>query len=134
MGEKRNTYQKSAIFQTLKEMKNHPTAAMVYDKLLEDGYFVSKATVYRVLVEAASEGTIQRIYASDREDRYDFRCDPHYHFRCRKCGALLDASTPYQEQLDREERLVDGFYVENHQTQFSGICSQCLEKEQGKKS
>lgn len=123
---KRNTQQKSAIFQTLKEMTCHPTAAMLMEELAKKGYEVGRATVFRVLAEAEKEGMIQKISSPFGEDRYDARIDKHNHLRCKICGKIKDSTFPYYSIPDYKEE--DGFLIEDHNLEFVGICKECKEK------
>ena len=43
----RNTLQKEIIHQTLCEMRCHPTAAMVYDRIHQRHPTISRSTVFR---------------------------------------------------------------------------------------
>lgn len=123
---KRNTLQKAAIFETLKELCCHPTANMLIAELEKRGHKVSRATVFRVLSEAEKEGLIKKISSPDAEDRYDARLDKHYHLRCKICGKIKDSIYPYQEIKNFQED--DGFLIEEHNLEFIGICSECRKK------
>ena len=125
MTEKRNTYQKRMILEVLCEMKNHPTAYMVFERLQEKGTNISKSTVYRNLSEAAQEGTITKLSITDSDVRFDGNTMPHYHIRCRECNSVFDSKIPYQIQLDELAQNADGPYITNHMIEFSGICEEC---------
>ena len=90
MKEKRNTLQKRIVTDVFSEMTNHPSAGMVYEAVAEKFPSISRATVYRILAEAAEEGKIQRLKLVDANDRYDFTLGKHYHIVCEKCGAVAD--------------------------------------------
>ena len=53
MKKKRNTIQKGIVFDIFHEMNNHPSAGMVYEAVHEKYPEISKATVYRLLADAA---------------------------------------------------------------------------------
>lgn len=125
MSEKRNTYQKRMILEALCEMKNHPTAYMVFERLQEKGTNISKSTVYRNLSEAAQEGIITKLSITDSDVRFDGNTMPHYHIRCRKCNAVFDSKIPYQKQLDEFAQQADESCITNHMIEFSGICEEC---------
>lgn len=123
---KRNTLQKAAIFETLKELYCHPTANMLIAELEKRGHKVSRATVFRVLSEAEKEGLIKKISSPDTEDRYDARLDKHCHLRCKICGKIEDSIYPYQEVKDFHED--NGFLIEECNLEFVGICYECRKK------
>ena len=122
------------ILETLCEMKNHPTAYMVFERLLEKGSHISKSTVYRNLSEAAQEGTILKLAIVDSDVRYDGNIKPHYHIRCPICGGLRDSLVPYQEQIDELSRSKDGGSTLHHMIEFIGVCNACKEKKEENES
>ena len=126
MKQKRNTIQKGIVFDVFHEMKNHPSAGMVYEAVHEKYPEISKATVYRLLAEAAEEGDILRLKLTDANDRYDFTIDRHYHIVCRNCGAVADVKTKVNEGvlLEGTEGCED-FFVEDIHMEFSGLCGKC---------
>ena len=68
---KRNTIQKQIVFDVLTKMHNHPSAGMVYEAVNAEYPNISRATVFRILAEAADEGKILRLKLNDSTDRYD---------------------------------------------------------------
>ena len=125
--EKRTTHQKRAIQEALYKMDNHPTASMVAEHLSQDGQKVSRATVFRVLSDAADEGSITRVQLMGEDVRYDYKTEPHYHLHCRSCGRIADAVLPYM--LDLDSRLeMNGFFTEKHEIEFIGLCCECAKR------
>ena len=131
MNQKRNTVQKGIVFEVFREMHNHPSAGMVYEAVHEKYPEISKATVYRLLAEAAEEGDVLRLKLSDADDRYDVTLCKHYHITCRECGAVADVKTRVDEcgVLDITEGCED-FFVESIHVEFSGLCKNCQHKKQ----
>lgn len=125
MVQKRNTKQKTMIFEALHATTSHPTATMLYETLKEQGATMSRSTVYRVLSEAASEGSILKIVDSGDEDRFDGDTKNHYHIRCVVCGNVFDSKLSYMEELNRRAEDVDGFSILSHSIEFQGICPKC---------
>ena len=125
--EKRTTHQKRAIRDALYTMDNHPTASMVAEHLSQDGQKVSRATVFRVLSDAADEGSITRVQLMGEDVRYDYKTEPHYHLHCRCCGRIADAVLPYMQDLDSQLEK-NGFMTEKHEIEFIGLCCECAMK------
>ena len=126
MKKKRNTVQKGIVFEVFREMKNHPSAGMVYEAVHEKYPEISKATVYRLLAEAAEEGDILRLKLTDANDRYDFTLGRHYHVVCRNCGAVADVVTKVDEGILVEATEgCESFFVEDIHVEFSGLCKNC---------
>ena len=126
MKKKRNTVQRGIVFEVFREMKNHPSAGMVYEAVHEKYPEISKATVYRLLAEAAEEGDILRLKLTDANDRYDFTLGRHYHVVCRNCGAVADVVTKVDEGILVEATEgCESFFVEDIHVEFSGLCKNC---------
>lgn len=126
MKQKRNTIQKGIVFDVFREMHNHPSAGMVYEAVHEKYPEISKATVYRLLAEAAEEGDIIRLKLTEANDRYDVTLDRHYHIVCRECGAVADVRTMIDELnvLGVTEGF-ENFSVEDIHVEFTGLCEKC---------
>ena len=126
MKSKRNTLQKQIVYSTFSDLRNHPSAGMVYEAVLEKYPGISKATVYRLLAEAAEEGKIQRLKLTDANDRYDFTLGRHYHVVCRSCGAVSDVTIDVDgAKLTELAENSEGFLIEDCHVEFSGICDKC---------
>ena len=129
MKQKRNTVQKGIVFGVFNEMHNHPSAGMVYEAVHEKYPEISKATVYRLLAEAAEEGDILRLKLSESDDRYDVTLKRHYHITCRCCGAVADVTTDVDEgALLGITEGCESFLVERLHLEFSGVCESCQNK------
>ena len=126
---KRNTIQKEIVSDVFCSMTNHPSAGMVYDAVHEKYPGISRATVYRILAEAAEEGVIQRLKLSDANDRYDITLGKHYHITCRSCGAVADVCVELDTDSATENAIgCQGFLVEDCHVEFSGLCEECRKK------
>ena len=121
IAEKRNTVQKGIIHQTLCEMHNHPTAAMVYEKVHEAHPTISRSTVYRVLGQMAEEGMILHLGLAGSDARFDDSIHQHGHVRCRLCGAVADI--PAVEIAAPTDTA--GFVLEDYAVEYRGVCSNC---------
>ena len=126
MKEKRNTLQKRIVSDVFCSMTNHPSAGMVYEAVNEKFPGISKATVYRLLAEAAEEGKIQRLKLTDANDRYDITLNKHHHVVCRVCGAVADVDVDVDDGLIADKATGhEGFEIENCHVEFVGVCKEC---------
>ncbi len=129
MKQQRNTLQKRIVSDVFCSMNNHPSAGMVYEAVQEKYPGISRATVYRLLAEAAEEGKIQRLKLTEANDRYDITVGKHYHVVCRCCGAVADVKA-----IDRDSELAaeavgcEGFQIEDCHVEFVGVCEKCQSK------
>ena len=127
---KRNTLQKGIVSDVFSSMTNHPSAGMVYDAVHEKYPGISRATVYRILAEAAEEGVIQRLKLCDANDRYDITLGKHYHVTCRCCGEVADVELELDLDGIQEKAEGDqGFLVDGYHVEFSGICEECRKQQ-----
>ena len=131
MNNKRNTLQKQIVFDTFSELHNHPSAGMVYEAVNAKFPGISKATVYRLLSEAAEEGKILRLkLGGSPDDRYDITIKKHYHIVCRECGHVADVEVEFDDELLSAKTVgMEGFAVESCSLEFCGLCSDCLKKQ-----
>ena len=75
----------------------------------------------RNLSVLSERGEVLRIPVPNAADRYDFRCDNHFHAKCSRCGGVFDIET---EGVDPFARIVNdyGFEVTGFDLAFSGVC------------
>ncbi len=124
----RNTVQKQLVLDTVRSMRNHPTADEVYTVIRAGHPSVSKATVYRNLHQLAAKGDILHIPVPGGADRFDFCTDEHYHVRCKSCGGVYDVRMPKIEGLIEKIEESSGVEVTNYDILFEGICESCKVK------
>lgn len=121
----KRTKQKAIIYEEMKKL-DHPSATMLYEAIKDRYPSMSRATVFRVLLNFAKEGSVRRLEFCDEEMRYDWNLSPHQHCRCRKCGGVFDCSIPDNEKIASSVSLPEGFKSEYMDVQFVGICADCL--------
>jgi len=128
---KRNTIQKTVIMDTLKKMNCHASAGMVYEEVSKSYPTISRATVYRVLNDAAEEGDLFRLRLTEADDRFDITLKPHYHITCRRCGFVRDIETDPSMVLPAYIIDNGGFQIETYHLELLGICPACQQQEPG---
>ncbi|MFC1909315.1 Fur family transcriptional regulator [Chloroflexota bacterium] len=125
---RRDTRQREAILNVLRQAASHPTADWVYDEVRKVIPNISKGTVYRNLKVLRERGDISELNLSGTVSRYEGNQDNHYHFRCEKCGRVFDLDEPVNRELDESVAKRTGFKVSYHQLEFRGICNDCQQK------
>lgn len=126
---KRNTKQKRLIMETLEGM-NHPSATAVYDEVQLKDTTISRATVFRVLADAAKEGKLIRLHIPGSDDRFDITTGKHCHIRCRNCGRVDDVNINISETVIKTIKVVGdadafGYSIEGYEIEFFGLCPKC---------
>ena len=122
----RNTRQRALVLEAVRSLHNHPTSADVYDAVREKHPSISRATVYRNLNVLTEQGEVLHIPVAGGADRYDFRCDCHYHAICRECGVVYDVEMPSEDLLS-SVRDTHGFLIEGFDIIFTGLCPDCAD-------
>ena len=115
--------QRDAIIKFLMTRKDHPTADMVYMNIKEEFPKISLGTVYRNLALLSERGEILKLSYEGGADHYDACTDPHYHFMCQECGAVIDLEmAPIDEKLN--EIASENFpgKITQNIVYFKGIC------------
>jgi len=122
----RNTRQKQAVYSALVEL-GHPSATEVYEYLRTREPRIGRGTVFRVLSSFAKDGRAVRLHFAGSDDLYDATLAPHFHARCRLCGAVRDVYAPsLLKEIEKVQ--TDGFFPESAEIGFLGVCSACRMK------
>lgn len=120
------SYLRTRILEYMLRYRNHPTVDMIYQALAPEIPTLSRTTVYNTVNLFMEKGLVQRIGIDDQEMRYDADTEVHAHFRCERCGTILDLPVdPYLTPVKYPEGLV----VSEIQYYLRGLCEKCsLEK------
>ena len=120
----RKTHQTQLVMQTVSSL-DHPTAGEVLEAVHAKDPAVSRATVFRVLAEAAEEGELQRLVLAGSSDCFDVTLGKHAHMVCRACGAVSDVEIPDTGMIEKGARAMPGGRIEACHVQFFGLCPAC---------
>lgn len=118
----RNTLQRTAVLNDLKNRSDHPTAEMVYNNVKNEIPNISLATVYRNLRSLAKDEEIIS-FTQNGKEHFDGNTLPHMHLCCKSCGSIEDL-TLTEEAVQRME-FPEDFLVRN--IIVEGICSKCMQ-------
>lgn len=124
----RNTIQRTLVYETVCKLHNHATAEEVYAEVSREHPGVSRGTVYRNLNCLAEDGKIRKIDIPCGADRFDDRCDNHYHVKCEKCGKVFDVDMDYIADINTKIKDAHGFEYTGYDIVFKGICPDCQRK------
>lgn len=122
---RRDTKQRQAILNILRNSRSHPTADQIYDNVRKEITNISKGTVYRNLRVLEEDGAISVLTIKGTLSRYEIKQESHHHFKCDKCGRVLDLEEPIDNDLNLRMSRKTGFSVLHHQTIFGGLCKDC---------
>ena len=116
--------QRMAVMEYLITHRTHPTAEMIFSDLYPNIPTLSRATVYNTLNLLVEKGLVRLITIEEKNARFDACMDPHIHFRCRHCGAILDVNV----EAHWVPEMPEGVTVEMSETYCIGSCAECTQK------
>lgn len=119
------TPQRIAIYQVLKESRDHPTADAVYRKMAATHPTISFDTVNRTLLTLAEIGVIDTVESYSVSRRFDTDTSPHHHVHCVKCGHIADFIDPGLDAVEVPEEITRQFNVIRQRMVVSVICPDC---------
>ena len=124
---KRFSKKREAILEAIRSTDTHPSAEWVYTKLKPDFPDLSLATVYRNIAEFLEDGTIVSVGTVSGQERYDAYVEPHTHFICSCCGAVIDVESKIDTAvLNETVGKSIGAQIDRHELYFRGKCANCL--------
>ena len=101
----RCTKQRLALYDALRQCKNHPTAEGLFQMVQPRIDCLSRATVYNTLEALCKAGLAQQLTNANGCCRYDADTSDHLHFRVRNSGEVRDVppelGTPLLDSLPR---------------------------------
>ena len=117
---------RNAIYDCLRGTTLHPSAEMVHEMLRPEHPDISLATVYRNLTRFKNQGQIVSVATVRGVERFDANVNPHVHFICSSCDAVIDLhQIEVPQSLNGRVEESSGCRVENCQLTFTGLCRDC---------
>ena len=117
---------RDAILNCLRQTTVHPSAEWVYAKLKPEIPDLSLGTVYRNLALFKQQGLITSLGTVNGVERFDGNIDPHVHFICSGCDAVIDLpEVQVPEALNSSAEQSVGGTVSSCQLTFTGKCKTC---------
>ena len=121
---------RNAILCCLRSSHAHPSAEALHEMLQPEHPDISLATVYRNLALFKQQGIIQSLGTVGGIERFDGNVEPHVHFICNSCHAIIDLpQSAVPDQLRSTVETATGGIVGECQLSFSGTCKSCMENE-----
>ncbi len=111
------------VLEYLCQKQNHPTADQIYIDLHKEIPNLSKTTVYNTLHMLTALGIIRAINIENNEARYDIITKSHGHFKCERCGSILDFNIDLNSIATED---LTGFKIVDKNVYFKGLCPKCL--------
>ena len=117
---------RNAILSYLQSTTDHPSAEMVYAGLKPEIPDLSLGTVYRNLSLFKQQGLATSVATVKGVERFDGNTNPHVHFLCTACDAVIDLTQmQVPDSLRSMAEGCSGGQVAQCQLSFSGLCRNC---------
>ena len=115
--------QRLAIMDYLLTHRTHPTVNEIYTELLPKIPTLSKTTVHNTLKMFVQKKLALHIDIDEQNARFDSIVETHAHFRCKKCGCILDIHLPEIKNLFSNEF---DFSIDEAYINIKGVCKICI--------
>ena len=122
------TPQRTAVYQELLKAKDHPSADIIYKRIVKKIPNISFDTVNRTLLTFSKIGITNIVEGYGQPKRYDPDLDTHHHFRCTHCNKIIDFHNEDYDNLIVPQELQKQFTVFSKRVVLEGLCDRCKKK------
>ncbi len=119
------TPQRIAVYEVLRNTKEHPTVEAIYNKLQPTYPTMSLATVYKSLEMFKDLNLVQELNVGEDKFRYDANVNPHPHITCVSCGRVDDVYDEMFFNLSDQVADKTGYKITGQKLYFYGHCPEC---------
>lgn len=124
----RKTPERFAILERAMAMPGHFSSDFLYARLEEEGYHVSRSTVYKTLEILCDCGLVRRHLLQTRGAGYEVARSNHCHLICTHCGKIEERDGEEEILQKLKEMETGGFRPDYVSASIYGLCSQCAAK------
>lgn len=121
----RITPQRVAIYKELSSSKKHPSAIAIFKKIRKYYPNISLGTVNSTLLAFSRIGLAKVVESSGDPKRFDPDLEPHHHFRCIKCGKIIDFTNQAYDNITVPTGIKRKFVVTGKKVHLEGLCDKC---------
>jgi Fur family transcriptional regulator, peroxide stress response regulator len=122
------TPQRTAIYQELLKAKDHPSANIIYRRLVKKIPNISFDTVNRTLATFSKIGIANVVEGYGQPKRFDPDITIHHHFRCVQCDTIIDFHNKAYDNITVPKEIQKQFTVWNKKVVLEGLCNKCKKK------
>lgn len=120
-----------AVVEDLMQHHVHATADEIFNRLSDNDNTdssISRASVFNTLNTLTQKGAIRAIQIEDGVTRYDIDTSLHGHYRCLRCGKIIDFCIMRRPSME----LPEGYTTTQEDYFIIGLCPNCKNKENNK--
>lgn len=119
------TPQRVAIYRELISSREHPSATLIYRRIKKYFPNISLATVSNTLLTFSKIGLARIVGFSGDPKRFDPRLQLHHHFRCIRCGRIIDFHNDVYDKIEVPVVIKKKFVVLEKTVHLQGLCDEC---------
>lgn len=119
------TPQRTVIYEELLKARDHPTADDIYKRIVKKIPNISFDTVNRTLLTFSKIGITHVVEGYGQSKRYDPDVDVHHHFRCVRCGCIIDFHNREYDNIVVPKEIGEQFEVTKKKVVLEGLCGRC---------
>lgn len=123
------THQRLEIYRELVMADDHPSAEMLYKRIIERLPTISLDTVYRTLATLEKHDLITRVQTAESQARFEAKTIRHHHAVCSNCGAITDFTWNSFDEAPVPAELNGWGKVAKRNAIIEGICNACAGKD-----
>jgi Fur family peroxide stress response transcriptional regulator len=121
----RITPQRVAIYRTLIQSDQHPTADRMFRTVKKEFPNISFDTVNRTLVTFADIGVVDMVAVFGGPKRFDPDTQGHLHLHCMACSRIVDFEFGGYDLLEIPEAIARSCTVTSKRVILKGLCESC---------
>lgn len=123
----RVTVPRRAVVEVLVEATGeHLTAEDLVARVRRRNPDIHRATVYRALEKLQEAGLVAHVHFGHGPSAFHLGDHPHHHAVCRSCGATVELSLDYLDDLSQRLRKDHGWELAYQHFALSARCPTCL--------
>ncbi len=122
------THQRLEIYRELALAKDHPSAEMLYKRIIKKLPTISIDTVYRNLATMEKNHLITRVQTLASQARFEAKMASHHHAVCRQCGAITDFSWGFFDEVQIPAEITSWGHIIKKNAVLEGVCKSCAGK------
>jgi len=122
------TPQRTAIYRELLKAKDHPSADIIYKRIVKKIPNISFDTVNRTLLTFSKIGITNIVEGYGQPKRYDPDMHAHHHFRCIQCNSIIDFHNTEYDNIAVPGEINKQFTVINKKVVLEGLCNTCRKR------
>ena len=122
------TPQRIAIYKELFSSKKHPSASAIYRKIKKYYPSISLGTVNSTLLVFSNIRLAKIVESSGDPKRFDPNLEPHHHFKCIKCGKIVDFQSTAYDHITVPAEINRKFVILEKKVHLEGLCDRCRKR------